>query len=119
MRRKNREVQIWQLRDLHGRQLGLCVVRNLSQYRDAKILCRLPRETKWYMRGAEGHVPGVHPVHHEGHQGWTARTPAAAQFHVQRATTRAAGTTGADATSTSATSHRDTLGARWSLEHFR
>ena len=92
MRRKNREVQIWQLRDLHERQLGLWVVRNLPPDMDAKILCRLPRETKRYMRGAEGHVPGVHPVHHESQQGWTARTPAAAQFHVQRAASGAAGT---------------------------
>ena len=70
------------------------------------------------MRGIEGHVPGVHSVYHEGHQGWTARTPAAAQFHVQWAASGAAVTTSADATSTSATSDRDALGARWSLEHF-
>ena len=59
------------------------MVRNLSFDRDAEILCRLSRETEWYMRGVEGHVPGIHPVHHESHQGWTARTAAAAQFHVQ------------------------------------
>lgn len=119
---KSREVQIWQLRDLYDRKLRLRVVRSLPHDRDAGILCRLPRESKWYMRKVAGKVPGFHPVHNEGDQGWAASATTDAQFHVHNTTTVAgasATSTAADTTGAAATSNRDTVGPRWTVEHFR